>query len=343
MKVLFIQPGCREYRVKLFEELSQSIGGVDLLHFGPRKFNGNQTVSENEGRKLKISKFHWIRGLHRHVKDYDAVVGMFDPHWLNVFLLPIFFNKKIIFWGHGKGKSGMLNIVRRTLGKRAKAVITYDEKGKAELVKLGIDTQKVFIANNTQHVPNSSDTSALPKNSFIYVGRIQARKKVEDLLEAFAMAKSQLPAGTRITVIGDGDHLKSLKAKAQELQIASSVDFVAGTTDAEELKAHFSKAYAYVSPGHVGLGVLHSFAYGVPVVTYKGDHHAPEYHNIDNEISGLLTEPKVAELAQALVKITTGGMYRQMGHTAYGHYAEKRKISQMVDAFKEAIYYTHTS
>ena len=340
MRVLFIQPGCREYRVKLFEELSESIGGVELLHFGPRKFFNSQAVLESEAPKIKISKFHWIRGLHKQVKNYDAVVGMFDPHWLNVFLLPIFFNKKIIYWGHGKGKSRVLNIIRSILGKRARAVITYDEKGKEELVKLGIDTQKVFIANNTQHVSNSSDLSDSPKSSFIYVGRIQARKKVEDLFTAFSLAKSELPEGTRIVVIGDGELLTNLRAKAEELQIAGSVDFVAGTTDAELLKEHFAKAYAYVSPGHVGLGVLHSFAYGVPVITYRGDNHAPEYHNVTDKTTGFVVEPKVERLAKALVDITQHENYRQMGSNAFRHYSQHRKISQMVEAFKEAINYT---
>ncbi len=339
MKVLFIQPGCREYRVKLFEELSKAMGGIDLLHFGPRKFFGSQGVSESNAAKIKVSKFHWIMGLHKQVKSYDAVVGMFDPHWLNVFLLPLFFNKKIVYWGHGKGKSPVLNMVRRVLGKRAKAVITYDEKGKADLVKLGIDTEKVFIANNTQHVANSSDLSTAPKNCFIYVGRIQARKRVEDLLEAFEKVQNALPAETRIVIIGDGELLPNLKEKANQLKITDSVDFVKGTTDAAILKSYFSKAYAYVSPGHVGLGVLHSFAYGVPVITYKGDHHAPEYHNIADKATGFIVEPTADRLAQALTTVTKDENYKEMGHRAYIHYSQQRKIEQMVDAFKEAICY----
>lgn len=337
MKTLVIQPNCRAYRVKVFDELSKAITGLDLLHFGPKKFADNQIIHEYSIPKFQISNLHWIKDLYKLVKSYDTVIVVFDPHYLNAFFLSLFFNKKIIYWGHGLGKSRVLNYFRYLVGNKARALITYDEKGKADLINIGLDAKKIFVANNTQFISNSQDLSSHPKNSFLYVGRIQERKKVADLLEAFSLVKNKLPLNTQIVVLGDGDHVAELKNKAVHLKIEDCVQFVDGTTNDATLKSYFARAYAYVSPGHVGLGVLHSFAYGVPVITYRGNQHAPEYSNIINAVSGYIVEPGIAQLADALVQITQQENYRVLGENAFKHYAHNRTIAQMVQGFKAAI------
>ncbi|GAA4440098.1 hypothetical protein GCM10023188_36970 [Pontibacter saemangeumensis] len=337
MRVLFIQPDCRQYRVKLFEELSRSLKGTELLHFGPRKFSESKELQEINASKFNFRKFHWVSGLYKIVKNYDTVVVGFDPHWLNIFFLSVFFRKKIIYWGHGTSKTQYLNSLRRFVGRRARAIVTYDENGKADIIKLGIDPDRVFVANNTQFVSNSENLSSETKDCFVFVGRIQPRKRIEDFIAAFALVRHKLPKQLRIVIIGDGDHRSVLKSIAIKLGVENYVEFVVGTTEEEDLKTYFSKAYAYVSPGHVGLGVLHSFAYGVPVITYKGDHHAPEYSNILQAVTGILVRPNVPDLAEALVSVVKDENYKMLGHNAYVHYQENRKISQMVNAFQNAI------
>lgn len=337
MKILVIQPNCRRYREKLFDELAKAVKGLDLLHFGEKKFPKGHRVRECEAEKVNLFNFHWIKGLYRLVKTYDIVIVVYDPHWLNAFFLSLFFENKIIYWGHGLGKSKAINVLRKLVGSKARSILTYDDKGKEDIVGLGIDRRKVFVANNTQHVSNSENLSSKEKNCFLFVGRLQDRKKVEDLIEAFAQVKEQLPANTRIVIVGDGEHQKKLKNKANSLKVDEWVDFVKGTTNDEILKEYFSKAYAYVSPGHVGLGVLHSFAYGVPVITYRGDHHAPEYSNIEDDYTGYVVDSSIKSLAQSLVKLTSNNKYIRMGDKAFQHYIDNRQVSQMVKAFLSAI------
>ena len=337
MRVLFIQPDCRQYRVKLFDELARSLEGLELLHFGPRKFSERKDLLESKVPKINFMKFHWVSGLYKIVRSYDAVVVGFDPHWLNVFFLSVFFRRKIVYWGHGTSKTPYLNPLRGFVGKRAKAIVTYDDNGKKDILKLGIDPSRVFVANNTQYVSNSEDLSSTVKNSFVFVGRLQPRKLIEDLIIAFAQIKDDLPKGSETVIIGDGSHVTQLRSLAAKLQVEQYVRFIKGTTDEEELKSYFARAYAYVSPGHVGLGVLHSFAYGVPVITYEGTQHAPEYSNIVNGETGIVVKPGVENLALALRNSIQNNNYQQLGAKAYQHYRNNRNIFQMVAAFKEAI------
>lgn len=339
VKILLIQPDCRSYRVKLFEELTLSYESFYLLHFG--NDIGNENIRSYKGNYFKFSfnRIHWIAKLHKIIKEFDVIIVGFDPHWINLFFSAFYYNKKIIYWGHGTGNSRIIRVIRGFLAKRAKSLITYDLNGKSELMGLGVDPNKIFVAHNTQYVPNHEDLSGNAKDLFLFTGRIQKRKALEEVLEAFALVRKLLPKDVKIVIIGDGRFIDELKLKSKILNLENETKFLSGTTDDTILKEYFAKAYAYVSPGHVGLGVLHSFAYGVPVITYSGRNHAPEFSNIENDINGYIVQPNVKSLASALIKITQSNHYRILGSKAYEHFINKRTISNMINAFKAAIEY----
>jgi glycosyltransferase involved in cell wall biosynthesis len=81
-------------------------------------------------------------------------------------------------------------------------------------------------------LPNAVDIEAMPQRKtpvrelhrWIYVGKVVAAKGVPELLDAFALVARD-EAELRLTILGDGPLVGSLKARAQELGVAGRVDF----------------------------------------------------------------------------------------------------------------------
>ena len=106
-------------------------------------------------------------------------------------------------------------------------------------------------------------------------------------------------------------------------------------TDAELLKKYFSKSFAYVSPNHVGLGVVHSFAYGVPVVTKRNSNHAQEFYYLKHQNNALLYE---GDLSESMLKlIMERNLAQQLGVNAHTFYLKNLGIDQMSKAFSKSI------
>jgi glycosyltransferase involved in cell wall biosynthesis len=340
LKILVIQPDCRDYRIPLFERLSDDFI-ITLLHFGKKKFINGDSVSELELNIKKITSFKYIENLREECNKFDCIITVFDPHWVNCFTLPFLTKKPVIFWGHGVGRSKFVSQLRKIVGKRAQSLITYDEEGKQSLIDIGLIPQKIFVAPNTIHVSNSQNFSHEEKDSILYVGRLQKRKELDVLIKSFAQIYHQLPENTGLKILGDGDQvLSDLKRLTQHLEISNKIEFVKGTTDDEELAQHFKQAYCYASPGPVGLGVLHSFAYGIPVITFEDRDHGPEVSNLKNNENALLVDGNNRDFGESLVKLINTGAFKKLGDNAYQHYSNSRTIEQMVLGFREAIEYS---
>lgn len=293
MNILIIQPHIPEYRIQFFEELAKEIGGFTLLHFGDsRRFENYPLINEVSAGIRKIGGIRIILGLRNIVKEHGVVIVIFDPHWINCFLAPILYpNKKIIYWGHGFGRNKFINRIRLNLLKKAKALITYSQEGAEDFMNNNIEPAKIFVAPNTLWISNHEDLSFHKKNSFLFVGRLQNRKNLKLFLYAFADSIAPLTRECYVNIIGDGEEEKKVLKEFVELfDLENHVNFIEGTTDDKILKMYFSQAYAYVSPGAVGLGVLHSFAYGVPVITMPDENHGPEFENIIHGQNGWICD-----------------------------------------------------
>lgn len=339
-KVLIIQPDCRDYRIPLFKNLSNNFE-ITLLHFGEEKFLNDRSVSEIDLKLISIGSFYFVKSLQEECKKHDIIITVFDPHWLNCFILPFLTKKPVIFWGHGIGRSKFVSILRGVVGKKSDALITYDEIGKNNLVNIGIDSQKIFIAPNTIYVANSKNYANEDKNSILYVGRLQRRKELHTLIKSFAHVHHSLPKNTILKILGDGEQvLADLISMSKKLGIYEKVNFVRGTTDESELSKHFSQAYCYACPGDVGLGVLHSFSYGVPVITFKNRNHGPEFSNIRHNENGVLVDDIKHEFGKLLIELINSGAFQKLGNNAYHYYFNNRTIEHMVESFNDAIEYS---
>jgi glycosyltransferase involved in cell wall biosynthesis len=337
-KILIIQNEIMHYRKPVYNELAKYYD-ITVLHSGKPSLESMDKYKEIITKVSKVGSFYFQSGVMTEARSekYNVVIAMFDVRWI-ANILAMQFNKKsrFLYWGHRYGNNNIINHIRNFLMKKSDGVILYSDTEVDTILKSGINKNKLFVAENTIEVPNHEDGTNKEKSSLLFVGRAQKRKKVDKLLKAFAKIKDKLPQNTTVDIIGSGEENDYLQSLAKELKIDNQVVFHGAITDNEKLKSFFHKAFAYVSPGPVGLGVLHSLAYGVPVITYKNEYHGPEFDNLKNKINSIIVND-FEELKQALILIVNEKEYMRLGKNAYELYSQKRTIQYMIKGFIEAI------
>ncbi|HEY9683891.1 MAG TPA: glycosyltransferase family 4 protein [Oculatellaceae cyanobacterium] len=102
----------------------------------------------------------------------------------------------------------------------------------------------------------------------LYVGRIVNEKGVQVMLDAAPFVLSECP-GAKFLIVGTGYYLEDMRAKAQNMGIASHVRFLGYVSD-DDLKKLYKIANAVCIPSlyePFGIVALEGMAAGVPVVT----------------------------------------------------------------------------
>lgn len=135
----------------------------------------------------------------------------------------------------------------------------------------------------------------------LYVGRIQARKNLPRLLEAYARLRDQ-GAQAKLVLVGKKDwQAEKLTAKLRELKLEGSVIFP-GYVAQEDIPLFYNAAEVFVFPSFFegfGLPVIESMASGTPTITSYGS-------SLEEIAAGaaLLIDPAdTASLTDALGKV----------------------------------------
>lgn len=336
MRIAIIQEKIPPYRVPFFNQLNQDLGG------GLAVFSANQPGNiQFEHRPISIKRVGgWVlpRQLDSAViGQFDLIVMMFDLRWLSLYQLLLCHHKKLVLWGHGMGSEKMLASLKAVLIKRSLGFIAYEERGEQFFISKNIPSAKLAHAGNTVEVVDHA-LSTKPRRYFIYMGRLQARKQLDQLIRAFSLLPKEMQNRSGLLFLGDGDVRSQLEALAADAGLQAHCQFLPETYDGAVVKSYLDRAIAYVSPGHVGLGVLHAFAYGVPVITRRNAPHAPEICNVIDGQTGLLVDDTLSALEKAMsYYLNHPDRHIEHCRAAYEHYAKARTMSKMVERFYAAL------
>lgn len=340
MKVLFVlEAGIPEYRNFLFEKLSKEnkITKLLVLHNG-RVYNGKGDYESKKLRFIGSRKLGFHIGILKYIFKYDIVVSTYNLRIISCWL-PVFFKKKWIFWGKGLGKNEatLVKKLREITAQKATMLLVYNNFKRDELLqKINILPQKVIAYNNTIMIKNPGIDINSPKTYFLYFGRIQKRKGLKELLLEYKKFIGIANPEKRIKLrfVGNGDYSTELKQTATNLKITDSVEFFPGVYDDESIKKHFLNALAYISPYNVGLSIINSFAYGVPVVTCTNPQSGPEYHYLNESNSFRLKD--INQIHQILKDLSEANL---KGKSEYCHqyYLENLTPEFMYSNFYNAI------
>jgi glycosyltransferase involved in cell wall biosynthesis len=216
------------------------------------------------------------------------------------------------------------------------ALITYSRRGAEEYASLGFPADKIFVAPNAAAPRPSSPMPARPaafdgKPNVLFVGRLQARKRVDLLLQACAALPA--PLQPRLVIIGDGPERNTLEALAKK--IYPPAEFT-GAKHGPELGPYFSLSDLFVLPGTGGLAVQEAMSHGLPVIMGVGDGTNDDLVRPGNgwqippDNLSALTETLRAALADA-------AQLRKMGAESYRIVTDEINLEKMVGVFVDAV------
>ena len=170
-------------------------------------------------------------------------------------------------------------VEEKRVAREADAVVTWT-KGEAEFIQseMGVPDQRITVVapgvdtdrfRNVAKSKTSTDT-----NRVLYVGRLDALKGVDLLIDAFSLlVKRGLDVGLQIVGGGSADEFRSVLGRISELRIADRVK-LPGVLPQSELVGIYSAATCIVAPSFhetFGLAILEAAACGTPAVAADVD------------------------------------------------------------------------
>jgi glycosyltransferase involved in cell wall biosynthesis len=338
------------YRAPFFDLLASACdGGMSLFTGLPRPDEGITTANE-----LRVANYELGENLHifrdslylcyqRGLLDWlqvwnpDVLIAEANPRYLSTPAAVKWMhrqNRPVIGWGLGSPPvHGFRKQQRFSFISQFDALIAYSQRGADEYAALGFPREQIFVAHNSVSPPPDSTPDERPSTmdqpTILFVGRLQARKRVDALLRACA----QLGSAPRLVIVGDGPEKESLKALSRE--IFPEAEFI-GARHGEELAPFFREADLFVLPGTGGLAVQEAMSYGLPIIVAQGDGTQDDLVRKENgwQIRPDDFEALVSTLKEALSDVMRLG---DMGRESYRIVKEEINIEKMVEMFMAAL------
>lgn len=281
------------------------------------------------------------------IRGLDPEVIIYWVRLRHLYLFPMLFfikllGKKAIYWGHGRDLYSnkviwLKNFANNIEYRISDALILYGEHLKKH-VKKGFHP-KTFIANNTlyfnEYQPVNFDKQrCLAKyniktsKNIIYMGRMQRRKRLEDLFKAFELINR--PDVGLILVGPDMDGILN--------DVHGENIYKLGSIYGDERLDLFSAADVFCIPGAVGLSIVDAFYCGLPIVTEDGE-ESPESMYLKDGVNGFVV-PKgnVEQLAAKLqLLLNDDGMRGRFSLEAKKEISTNGNIEAMCKGFADAL------
>ncbi|QRN82361.1 glycosyltransferase family 4 protein [Chloroflexota bacterium] len=357
-KVGLVQRVLPVYRAPFFNALGQACpNGLSVFTGQPRAEEMIKTTSILVDAALVQGKnwhfFHgnrylcWQSCLHGWLTHWepDVLIVEANPRYLSTpGAIRWMKNRQrtVIGWGLGAPPlSGALADLRRNrrlaLLRQLDGMITYSQTGAAEYASLGFPEDRIFVAANAVTPPPAHPLPIRPPLKggqiprILFVGRLQARKNIANLLRACAdRPKGQQP---EVVIVGDGPERNKLEALAAEIYPAA---VFTGALYGDALEEQFRAADLFVLPGTGGLAIQQAMSFGLPVIAAEADGTQADLVRPTNGWQILAGD--VSALSQALNDaLADPDRLRRMGAESYRIVAEEINLDKMVNTFIQAL------
>jgi len=195
--------------------------------------------------------------------------------------------------------------------------------GRIAVSRPAMEFANKHLPGNYTIIPNGVDLEhfspdVLPVDEFcdgkvniLFVGRLEKRKGLNYLLEAYRQAKREVP-NSRLIVVGPGTRLRRKYEKQVVQKDIKDVVFV-GHVDYDELARYYQTADIFCAPAtsceSFGIVLLEAMALGKPIVASNIDGYASV---VTHNVEGLLVPPRDERtLTRALLPLMTDESRRQ--------------------------------
>ena len=254
--------------------------------------------------------------------------------------------RPVIGWGLGapmvNGKlprpvAGLFDASRRAFLHQFDALIAYSRTGVEQFTAAGVPAERVFVAPNAatprpaQPPPERPSGYRDGRPVLLFVGRLQARKRVDALLRACAGLPAELQP--RLLIVGDGPARADFEAAARASYPAA--EFVGAKHDAE-LDPYFAAADLFVLPGTGGLAVQQAMCHGLPVIVAEADGTQADLVRPGN---GWMLPPNDNAALESTLReaLSNPARLREMGRESYRIVRDEVNLEKMVEVFAEVV------
>ncbi len=343
------------YRAAFFDALAEACDdGLDVFAGLPRPEESIATTDT-----LRVAKCTFARNLHllrgsfylcyqRGLlywladRDPDALILEANPRYLSTPAAVRWMkrgDRPVLGWGLGAPSltgpfSDLRKDRRNSFLHQFDALFTYSRRGADEYASLGFPADRIFVAPNAT---SPRPTYPLPVRSpsfngkpcVLFVGRLQARKRIDSLLHACAALIPSIQP--RLVIVGDGPERLALENLAKT--IYPSAEFT-GAKHGPELVPYFLAADLFVLPGTGGLAVQEAMSWGLPIIMGQGDGTNDDLVRPGNGWQLAGPAALVGVLHAALADVSR---LRAMGAESYRIVAEEINMEKMVEIFVGAV------
>jgi glycosyltransferase involved in cell wall biosynthesis len=246
--------------------------------------------------------------------------------------------RPVLAWGLGAPRtSGLLASLRKarrlSFLRQFDALIAYSQQGADEYAALGFPANRIFVAPNAV----SPRPDVAPKRSYegkltvLYVGRLQARKRLDALIRACGQLPRELQPN--LVFVGDGPARTELEKFSQDLY--PQAQFKGALFD-NELEDEFNKAHLFVLPGTGGLAVQQAMAHALPLIVAEGD---GSQRDLVSSANGWLLPPSddAALLSALRNALSDPARLQAMGTESFKLVQTKFNLEAMAAAFVDAL------
>ena len=233
-------------------------------------------------------------------RDIDTIIFLGNAKWASTWIsaaLARLTGKRVLFWTHGwlRNESGLKGFLRRVFYRIANGLLLYGNVAKSIGIGYGFAASRLHVIyNSLDYAAQAALRQAVDRDRLrqirnevfgdvqtpiaIFCSRLNKDRRLDLLVEALAILKAQNHP-VNLILIGDGPERIALENLASSRGIR--VTFVGECYDEQRIGELTMASNVTVAPGKVGLTVMQSLAYGIPVITHDdSDEQAPEWEAI---------------------------------------------------------------
>ena len=214
------------------------------------------------------------------LKIYKAIVE-FKPDYIHAHDLPMvpiglmfkkLFRLPIIFDMHENypealkafGKKGFINflfknykaakLLEKFCIKKSDAIITVVRENSERLIKLGVESEKIYLVSNTVDLDTFAtepvDENILDKYRnkivLLYAGYVTPERGLDVVVKGMSFLKEKL-TNAKLLIIGNGVSVPSLKKNSDDLSLNDYIEFIEWPGH-DKLSSYFKVAKIFISP-----------------------------------------------------------------------------------------------
>jgi L-malate glycosyltransferase len=363
-RVVMAERRLTHYRVPLYEKTRELLAAKEMDF---RVLAGKGTVEEIEKRDgghlawATTLPTHYLfsgavcwQPLGKHLRGADLVIVNDQNKLLyNQRLLWGPRRYRLALWGHGRNMqshspNGLRERFRRFTIARADWYFAYTQISVDTVGKTGFPLSRITNLNNAVDTSAmlgdrdsvSPDEVAVAKKSLgladmpigLFIGSLYADKRLDFLFEACTRIRQRLPH-FQCLIIGDGPEHR----RVQEWAAAHKWIHWLGARQAREKALYVKCADVILNPGLVGLGILDSFVFGVPMITTACGIHSPEIAYLRSNHNGLITRDNIDDFAAAVSSLLVDTAAMQRMRRACLVSAEEYSLDSMASRFVDGM------